>query len=103
MNTLLEPSAQYKFARNPIEEIRKAVLRTVEERSDNPRVVWNAMLVSTRLQSSSDATFTSEQFSMHLNVLEQGSNSPKLMWNLFWVLPQSPSPSSPPLLHHRIE
>ena len=39
------------------------MLRTVEERSDNPRVVWNAMLVSTRLQSSSDATFTSEQFS----------------------------------------
>ena len=42
-----EPSPTYKFARNPEAAIKQAVLRTIEERSDNPRKVWAALLAAT--------------------------------------------------------
>ena len=42
----MKPSSTYAFARNPTAAIKTAFLRTVEERSDNPRVVWRALLKS---------------------------------------------------------
>jgi len=40
------PSPSYKFAKNPRDEIRRAVCRQLEERSDNPRVTWQALCKS---------------------------------------------------------
>ena len=59
-----KPSAQYKFAKNPIAEIRRAVLRTLEERSDNPRVSWKALLTSAGVDS--DGCLSIEQFTYAL-------------------------------------
>ncbi|GMH56791.1 hypothetical protein TL16_g02218 [Triparma laevis f. inornata] len=59
-----EPSATYKFARNPEAAIKQAVLRTIEERSDNPRKVWAALLTATG--ADRDASISIPQFTRAL-------------------------------------
>ena len=54
----LEVSARYRFAKNPELALRQAVMRTIEERSDNPRKVWSALLSSTRIPPNSQALTT---------------------------------------------
>ena len=51
-----QPSATYKFASNPIAAIRTAILRTIEERSDNARVTWAALCDSAGVDRSGSLT-----------------------------------------------
>ena len=44
------PSVTYASARNPVAAIKTAILRTIEERSDNPRKVWSALCASARVE-----------------------------------------------------
>ena len=57
----MEPSTTYRFAKNPKQALRSAVLRTIEERSDNPRKVWNALVTSSRIPQGLNS-LTSGQF-----------------------------------------
>ena len=55
-----EPSMTYRHARDPVAAIRVAVLRTIEERSDNPRTTWGALCASAGVPKT--ATLSPEQF-----------------------------------------
>ena len=46
-------SAAYKFARDPAAAIRTSVQRQLEEKSDNPRVTWNALCKTAGCETTS--------------------------------------------------
>ena len=52
----VEPSAQYKFARNPAQTIRRAILSQLEQRAMQPRLQWRALCECAGV--SRDPTFT---------------------------------------------
>ena len=59
-----QASTTYRFARDPKAEIARAIRRTVEERSDNPRVVWRALCESAKVPNGGE--LTPEQFGFAL-------------------------------------
>ena len=64
------PSVTYASARNPVAAIKTAILRTIEERSDNPRKVWAALCASARVEVN--ASLTTEQFTTALKYTGTG-------------------------------
>ena len=64
------PSVTYASARNPVAAIKTAILRTIEERSDNPRKVWAALCASARVELNS--SLTTEQFTKALKYTGTG-------------------------------
>ena len=64
------PSVTYASARNPVAAIKTAILRTIEERSDNPRKVWAALCASARVEVNS--SLTTEQFTKALKYTGTG-------------------------------
>ena len=64
------PSVTYASARNPVAAIKTAILRTIEERSDNPRKVWAALCASARVQVNE--SLTTEQFTTALKYTGTG-------------------------------
>ena len=64
------PSITYKFASNPTAAIKTAILRTIEERSDNPRKVWAALCASARVEVNS--SLTTEEFTKALKYTGTG-------------------------------
>ena len=64
------PSVTYASARNPVAAIKTAILRTIEERSDNPRKVWAALCASARVEVNS--SLTTEQFTTALKYTGTG-------------------------------
>jgi hypothetical protein len=64
------PSITYKFASNPVAAIKTAILRTCEERSDNPRKVWAALCASARVEVTSH--LTTEEFTTALKYTGTG-------------------------------
>ena len=64
------PSVTYASARNPVAAIKTAILRTIEERSDNPRKVWAALCASARVEVNS--SLTTEEFTKALKYTGTG-------------------------------
>ena len=64
------PSVTYASARNPVAAIKTAILRTIEERSDNPRKVWSALCASARVEVN--ASLTIEEFTKALKYTGTG-------------------------------
>jgi hypothetical protein len=64
------PSVTYASARTPVAAIKTAILRTIEERSDNPRKVWAALCASARVEVN--ASLTTEQFTKALKYTGTG-------------------------------
>ena len=64
------PSVTYASARNPVAAIKTAILRTIEERSDNPRKVWAALCASARVEVN--ASLTIEEFTKALKYTGTG-------------------------------
>ncbi len=64
------PSVTYASARNPVAAIKTAILRTIEERSDNPRKVWAALCASARVEVNS--SLTTQQFTTALKYTGTG-------------------------------
>ena len=64
------PSVTYASARNPVAAIKTAILRTIEERSDNPRNVWAALCASARVEVN--ASLTIEEFTKALKYTGTG-------------------------------
>ena len=64
------PSITYKFASNPTAAIKTAILRTIEERSDNPRKVWSALCASARVDVNK--SLSTEQFTKALKYTGTG-------------------------------
>ena len=64
------PSVTYASARNPVAAIKTAILRTIEERSDNPRKVWAALCASARVEVN--ASLSTEEFTTALKYTGTG-------------------------------
>ena len=64
------PSVTYASARNPVAAIKTAILRTIEERGDNPRKVWAALCASARVEVNNG--LSTEQFTKALKYTGTG-------------------------------
>lgn len=64
------PSTTYRFARHPKAEIARAIRRTIEERSDNPRRSWKALCESAGVDRCS--SLTAQQFGFALKYFGTG-------------------------------
>ena len=54
---MAQASTTYRFARDPKAEIARAIRRTIEERSDNPRVSWQALCKSANQRPTKGVLF----------------------------------------------